>query len=109
MKAPVPFSPQNLKYVSSLYRRSLRTAHDWINRTDFYREKAAEIKLRFEQNRDISDPKELQKVFETTEELLEKFQHPDPIIPPRRPGGIEYDRNVPPRYEKGPANFKNTV
>lgn len=60
MKAPVPFSPQNLKYVSSLYRRALRTAHDWINRNDFYREKAAEIKLRFEQNRDIADPKELQ-------------------------------------------------
>lgn len=50
-----------------------------------------------------------QKVFQTTEELLQKFQHPDPIIPPRRAGGIEYDRNVPPRYEKGPANFKNTV
>lgn len=109
MKGPIPYSAQNLKYVSSLYRRALRTAHNWINRNDFYRSKAAEIKLRFEQKKNISDPKELRRVLQKTEELLEKFEHPDPIIPPKRPGGIEYDRNVPPRYVKGPANFKNTV
>ncbi|VEU21150.1 DEKNAAC102111 [Brettanomyces naardenensis] len=109
MKTPVPFSPQNLKYVSSLYRRALRTAHDWINRNDFYRSKAAEIRLRFEQNRNISDPLELRGTLEKTEEMLAKFKHPDPIIPPRRPGGIMYDRNAPPRFEKGPENFKNTV
>lgn len=109
MPAPVPFSPQNAKYVASLYRTSLRTARNWINQNSFYREKATEIRLRFEQNKDISDPAELEKVFAKTEELLAKFQHPDPIIPPKRPGGIMYDRNAPPRYEKGPANFKNTV
>ena len=109
MPAPVPFSAQNAKHVAALYRQSLRTARNWINQMPYYREKAAEIRLRFEQNKNISDPKELQRVLVKTEELLAKFQHPDPIIPPKRPGGIMYDRNAPPRYEEGPANFKNTV
>ena len=109
MPAPVPFSAQNAKYVASLYRESLRTAKNWINQNSFYREKAAEIRLRFEQNKNISDPLELERVLNNTKELLAKFKHPDPIIPPNRPGGIMYDRNAPPRYEEGPKNFKNTV
>lgn len=109
MPAPVPFSAQNAKNVAKLYRQALRTARNWINQNSFYREKAAEIRLRFEQNKDISDPLELEKVLTKTEELLAKFQHPDPIIPPKRPGGIMYDRNAPPRYTEGPMNFKNTV
>ncbi|GMM32283.1 hypothetical protein DAMA08_050280 [Martiniozyma asiatica (nom. inval.)] len=108
MPAPVPFSPANVKQVASLYRKSLRTARNWINQTPFYREKAAEIRLRFEQNKNISNPSELAKIIEQTELLLAKYNHPDPIIPPKRPGGIMYDRNAPPR-EEILMNFKNTV
>lgn len=109
MPAPVPFSPQNAKLVASLYRKSLRTAKNWININSYYREKAAEIRLRFEHNKNISDPVTLEKVLKETETLLAKYQHPDPIIPPKRPGGIMYDRNAPPRYQKDVLNFKNTV
>ncbi|KAG0674156.1 hypothetical protein C6P40_002478 [Pichia californica] len=109
MPAPVPFSPQNIKLVSSLYRQSLRTAKNWININSYYREKAAEIRVRFDQYKNVSDPVELEKILENTKALLAKYQHPDPIIPPKRPGGIMYDRNAPPRYQSGPANFKNTV
>ncbi|ESW98664.1 hypothetical protein HPODL_05260 [Ogataea parapolymorpha DL-1] len=108
-KTPVPFSPENIKTVASLYRRSLRTAADWINRRDFYRAKAAEIRLRFEQNRNVSDPKELKAIIDKTELMLNKFKHPDPIIPPQRPGGIMYDRNAPPRYSSGPVPFSNEL
>lgn len=109
MPAPVPFSPENVKQVASLYRQSLRTARNWINQPAFYREKAAEIRLRFEQNKDIKDPLQLESVLKDTKDLLAKYNHPDPIIPPKRPGGIMYGRNAPPRYEEGPMNFKNTV
>ncbi|AWU74426.1 hypothetical protein CAS74_004398 [Pichia kudriavzevii] len=109
MPAPVPFSPENVKLVVSLYRRSLRTARNWINQQHFYRQKAAEIRLRFDQHKNISDPVELQRVLKETGELLAKYQHPDPIIPPKRPGGIMYDRNAPPRHVEGPKNFMNTI
>ncbi|GME85805.1 unnamed protein product [Ambrosiozyma monospora] len=109
MKGPVPFSPENVKLVSSMYRRSLRTAHDWINRHDFYRSKAAEIRLRFEQNKNVSDPVELKAILDKTEAMLSKFKHPDPIIPPGRPGGTSMDRNVPPRYQPEPYPFRNTI
>lgn len=108
MPAPVPFSAANAKHVSSLFRKSLRTARNWINQTPAYREKAAEIRLQFEQNKSIADPAQLQIVLKRTEDLLAKYQHPDPIIPPKRPGGIMYDRNAPPREEKL-HNFMNTV
>ncbi|ODV85229.1 hypothetical protein CANARDRAFT_28508 [[Candida] arabinofermentans NRRL YB-2248] len=109
LKTPIPYSPENVKLVASLYRRSLRTASDWINRRDFYRAKAAEIRLRFESNKNIDDPAKLKSVLERTEMMLDKFKHPDPIIPPGRPGGTMYDRNAPPRYTEGPAPFQNTV
>ncbi|TID30549.1 hypothetical protein CANINC_000903 [Pichia inconspicua] len=108
MPAPVPFSPENAKLVASLLRQSLRTARNWINQNSFYREKAAEIRLRFDQNKNISDPVELERVLNKTKALLQQYQHPDPIIPPKRPGGIMYDRNAPPRHAVL-ENFKNTV
>lgn len=97
MPPPVPFSIANRKLVTSLYRRSLRTAHDWINKKDFYRLKAAEIRDRFEANRQVENPTQLKYLIEKTEELLETYAHPDPIIPPCRPGGTKFDRNIPPR------------
>ncbi|KAG7700692.1 hypothetical protein KL929_001637 [Ogataea haglerorum] len=70
-KTPVPFSPENIKTVASLYRRSLRTAADWINRRDFYRAKAAEIRHRFEQNRNVSDPQELKVICDQQVQQLQ--------------------------------------
>ncbi|KAI0464752.1 hypothetical protein LJB42_002377 [Komagataella kurtzmanii] len=98
-KAVVPFSEANKKYVSSLYRKSLRTAHDWINKTEFYRVKASEIRSRYDANKHINDPNELKVIFKETEALLEDYAHPDPIIPPCRPGGSKFERNIPPRVE----------
>ncbi|OWB51922.1 hypothetical protein B5S33_g1907 [[Candida] boidinii] len=108
MPGPVPYSTANVKAVSSLYRRSLRAAHDWINRKDFYRSKAAEIRLKFEQNKNVEDPTQLKAILSKTEQLLQQFAHPDPIVPASRPGGTKYDRNAPPP-EGSRVPFKNTV
>ncbi|ODV96432.1 hypothetical protein PACTADRAFT_49782 [Pachysolen tannophilus NRRL Y-2460] len=95
----VPFSAQNVKLVSSLYRRSLRTTRDWINRPDLYRLKALEIRNLFEANRAVEDPNKLKTILDDAESLLTSYAHPDPIIPPCRPGGTRFERNIPPRSD----------
>lgn len=82
-----------------MYRRGLRSARDWINRHDHYRNKCVEIRRMFEANRDIEDPNQLNIVLKELERMLQEFEHPDPIIPPSRPGGTKHDRNIPPRNE----------
>ncbi|TGO20502.1 hypothetical protein BPAE_0290g00090 [Botrytis paeoniae] len=34
-------------------------------------------------------------LFKETEDLLEKWKHPDPYHPPTAPGGSKYERNLP--------------
>ncbi|TGO75334.1 hypothetical protein BELL_0220g00180 [Botrytis elliptica] len=34
-------------------------------------------------------------LFKETEDLLEKWKHPDPYRPPTAPGGSKYERNLP--------------
>ena len=36
-----------------------------------------------------------QEIIEQTEDLLEKWKHPDPYRPPTAPGGSKYQRNLP--------------
>jgi len=36
-----------------------------------------------------------QLIVEQTEQLLEKWKHPDPYRPPTAPGGSKYERNLP--------------
>lgn len=37
----------------------------------------------------------IQLLLDQTEELLEKWKHPDPYRPPTAPGGSKYERNLP--------------
>lgn len=37
----------------------------------------------------------VQVLLEQTEELLQKWKHPDPYKPPTAPGGSKYERNLP--------------
>lgn len=86
----------NRKAVQTLYRQSLRLTKSWINRRDLWREKALEIRAEFESNKGIQDPRHVQALLNNTQQLLTKYRHPDPIIPPLRPGGTKYERNIPP-------------
>lgn len=94
-------SESNRRIVSSLYRQSLRLSKSWINRRDLYRTKALEIRAQFEANKGVKDPRQIHHLLVNTKALLEKYAHPDPIIPPQRPGGTKFDRNVfPPQEER---------
>lgn len=39
-----------------------------------------------------------QEIIKQTEELLEKWKHPDPYRAPTAPGGSKYERNLPAPY-----------
>ncbi|KAI4165051.1 MAG: hypothetical protein LQ342_001328 [Letrouitia transgressa] len=59
----------NRQAVVSLYRRCLKLSLDWAVHRN--------------------------ALFQETEELLEKWKHPDPYIPPTAPGGSKFERNMP--------------
>ncbi|CAG8627792.1 7073_t:CDS:2 [Funneliformis caledonium] len=66
------------QYVTSLYRRSLRTALDWYVDRSAWRPVALEIRARFEANRNVASLQELRKILLDTEKELENYSHPDP-------------------------------
>lgn len=90
----------NSAQITSLYRQSLRLAKSWLNKRDLYRQKALEIRYQFDQNAEETDPRRIHALVSNTQVLLKKYQHPDPIIPPQRPGGTKWERNVPPPTEE---------
>ncbi|ODV59868.1 NADH dehydrogenase [ubiquinone] 1 beta subcomplex subunit 9 ASCRUDRAFT_36735 [Ascoidea rubescens DSM 1968] len=96
---PLPFTAANRKLVCSYYLQSLRLARNWIFRRDLYRKQCMELRRKFDINKDVSDPKELNKIIRETQGLLYELRHPDPIIPPGRPGGTKYERVVPPKLD----------
>ncbi|AOW03712.1 hypothetical protein B0I72DRAFT_138621 [Yarrowia lipolytica] len=100
MSHPVPFSAANKKLVTSMYRQSLKLARNWISNRQLFRQKAVEIRHKFDQNAQISNPRLLARTLDETRAHLYEFRHPDPIVPPSFPGGTKYERNVPPRMEK---------
>ena len=67
----------------------------WINRREIWRAKAVEIRHQFDENKDLTDKYELSNLIKQTSGLLAKYRHPDPIIPPQRPGGTSFERNIP--------------
>ncbi|KAI9288929.1 hypothetical protein BC943DRAFT_287105 [Umbelopsis sp. AD052] len=95
--APVSFQTAHRLYVKSLYKRSLKLSLDWYIRRDLWRQKALDIRHQFELNKNVTSPKELQKIFAKTEKQLEEFAHPDPYKLPMGPEGTKWERNIPPR------------
>ncbi|GBL49625.1 Ca2+-binding actin-bundling protein fimbrin/plastin [Candidozyma auris] len=85
----------NTKRVSSLFRQALRTAFDSSLKFDAYRRETIRIRQQFEAERHVSDVNELERIIERTKAKLNEWKHPDPYIPPCRPGGTKYERNLP--------------
>lgn len=100
MSRPLPFTDANRKQVASLFRQALRTAFDHTLKFDAYRAETSKIRAQFEANKHISNPEELEAVIRKTKEKLAEWKHPDPYIPPCRPGGTKYERNIPPPNEE---------
>lgn len=95
MSQILPFTEANTKRVSSLFRQALRTAFDHSLKFDLYRAQTINIRSQFEANKHVSNPEELEGLIKATEAKLKEWKHPDPYIPPCRPGGTKYQRNIP--------------
>jgi NADH dehydrogenase (ubiquinone) 1 beta subcomplex subunit 9 len=79
--APIPaFTAMNQIRVMRLYRRALKLQMSWTPRYDVFRSQAMEIRRRFDVNKDVSDPRMLQKLVDETERELYDNRHPDPYI-----------------------------
>ncbi|RUS22297.1 NADH-ubiquinone oxidoreductase complex I LYR_B22_NDUFB9 subunit [Endogone sp. FLAS-F59071] len=76
--APTTYQVAHRAYVQSLYRRSLKLSLDWYIRHDLWRQKALEIRAQFDENKNITNPRELETIFAKTEQQLAEFAHPDP-------------------------------
>ncbi|CAD1813406.1 Complex 1 protein (LYR family) protein [Candida parapsilosis] len=95
MSQILPFTEANTKRVSSLFRQALRTAFDHSLKFDLYRAQTINIRSQFDANKHVSNAEELEHLIKLTEAKLKEWKHPDPYIPPCRPGGTKYQRNIP--------------
>ncbi|KAJ4384595.1 hypothetical protein N0V86_000195 [Didymella sp. IMI 355093] len=83
------------KHVLSLYRQSLKLALDWSVHRYLWRGQAVYLRGLFEANKHVTEPRQQrdcadscdQALITETENLLEKWKHPDPYRPPTAPGG----------------------
>ncbi|KAM0791500.1 hypothetical protein ACM66B_005953 [Microbotryomycetes sp. NB124-2] len=95
--AVAPFSQAHKRYVQHLYRRALKGAQDWYVRRDLWRNKAIEIRVEFERNRNVKDPRAVANLLRQAEQQVAAMSHPDPYKPSMFPDGTKWERNVPPR------------
>lgn len=101
MSSILPFTEANSKRVASLFRQALRTAFDHSVKFDVYRNEQNRIRKLFDANSKVSEPEALERIIANTESKLAQWKHPDPYIPPCRPGGTKYQRNTPiPKEER---------
>ncbi|KAH9442873.1 hypothetical protein Pst134EB_027226 [Puccinia striiformis f. sp. tritici] len=73
-----PFTDAHRIYVQRLYRRALKQSLDWVVFRDIWRQKAIEIRVKFERNRDVRDPRAVKKLLHEAEVQLAETEHPDP-------------------------------
>ncbi|CAN9088058.1 unnamed protein product [Alternaria sp. RS040] len=74
-------------HVLRLYRRSLKLALDWSVHRYLWRGQALYIRELFEAKRNVTEPRQMRELIKETENLLDKWKHPDPYRPPTAPGG----------------------
>ncbi|KAH9449954.1 hypothetical protein MJO28_014198 [Puccinia striiformis f. sp. tritici] len=91
-----PFTDAHRIYVQRLYRRALKQSLDWVVFRDIWRQKAIEIRVKFERNRDVRDPRAVKKLLHEAEVQLAETEHPDPYRPATAADGTKWERNLPP-------------
>ncbi|KAK9452225.1 uncharacterized protein V1518DRAFT_436564 [Limtongia smithiae] len=97
MATAAPYGPA---HVASIYRRALRLSLNWTIRRDIWRQQALAIRAQFDANKGVTDPRIIRNLIVAGERELELNRHPDPYIPPSRPGGSKYERNAQPPLDK---------
>jgi len=85
--------------VQSLYKRALRCLYAWYDHRPRYRYEATLMRARFDQNANLRDFREIEKIVAEGEQELFDKQHPQPRQFPNSPGGVAYEREtVPPDW-----------
>lgn len=92
-----PFSQAHRRYVQHLYRRALKGAQDWYVRRDLWRDRAIEIRVAFEKNKNVKDPRAVALLLNEAEKEVIRLSHPDPYRAPLFAEGTKWERNAPPR------------
>ena len=64
--------------VTRLYRRSLKNLMNWVVWRDLWIEKGFELRAEFDKNKNVSDPRIIEKLVSDGEAKLAELQHPDP-------------------------------
>merc|ERR1711939_612000 len=96
MSAVSPFSQAHKRYVQLLYRRALKSSLDWYIRRDLWRDRAIEIRVAFERNRHVRDPRAVAQLLREAEKTVEALSHPNPYRAPFSPDGTKWERNLAP-------------
>eukprot|EP00794_Sanderia_malayensis_P019093 gene19093-21009_t len=91
------WAPKDLTHVqrvTRLYRRSLKHLLSWAIDRPLWREKALELRARFDAAKDVQDRVRALKLLEDGEQEFMKYRHPQPYIHPLAPGGSKFERYV---------------
>jgi NADH dehydrogenase (ubiquinone) 1 beta subcomplex subunit 9 len=70
-------------------------AGNWYWQRPELREKSMIIRTLFDNNKHLTNLKEIEKVLAHTEYLLAAYHHPQPYISMSAPGGTKFERNLP--------------
>ena len=65
---------------------------DWTVHRELWIDEGFKMRARFDANKDLKDPVQIQKVLAEGEAELWEFRHPDPYVLNHMPGGTKYQR-----------------
>ena len=68
----------HVQRVTRLYRRSLKNLLNWVVWRDLWIEKGFELRAEFDAQKNVTDPRLIEKLVSDAEAKLAEYQHPDP-------------------------------
>ena len=85
------FTPsiEHRRHVCRLFKRFLLELRNWLHREDL-RIYSQAVRAQFDRHKNERDPLRVAELVAATEELLEYWKQPRPIIYPLSPGGVSY-------------------
>jgi len=110
MQAPKSvINAAHLHRVKLIYRRIIKNHLNWSISRDHWLRMVSYTREKFERNRNLTDESVIHTELKRSERWYEENRHPDPYVPPSQPGGVAFQRNVPPPYELEPPEQKPFV
>ena len=82
--ATLALTASHTQRVTRLYRASLKNLLNWCVWRDMWVEKAFELRAEFDANKNLTDPRAIEKLVSEGEAKLKEFKHPDPYTRERR-------------------------